>query len=646
MRRTIALALISCSLFSASVAFALTDDTPTSGSAGGDSIHCPQLTSTFKKGDRDTTANAQVSDVQAFLAEYFDLPDGTVSGGYFGKTTERYVIRFQKEQGVPSFGIVGSLTRQAIAKACSKTSLRSTITDTSRVNLSSAVQLMTAGASKKCTENQASQNPTIMYIGGNRIALLLADGDVTHQILADGMLYLWTDTGAGVKMIFAPELAARYIYRTFTCSDGTTDAAVFVPPSSITFPDVSKTQIPTIITSEGRDTRRIIGMMTLQGALRAYHNTHGSYPATLSSDLFTASKTTQPLPLDPLYQIPYLYAALGAGSSCTSYHIGIRLETAYSSNLTGKDLDASPSTVCSGSGPDFSGIDPIYDPAPLQEQASIKVLEVAPRAVAFAYDNVPRNSQLVFVAADTGKRFDAQSKILDNNGADYETINLLADMPAGKYFLRIQDYDSLKVLAESNVVYIAGANPTTVPVGEYSDSSSKTSILPVGVIQPTATTGSRPLSTVTVKLLSQDSNETYVAGSGRALMIAWYFLGTPPVGSRVCTTLVSQDTAKNFAFPSDHGCVDASTKPSALTGYLVRTPGYDLGPGKYKTKVVLIGPTTSDGKDGGTLSESVSTGIITLTSETASVSGGESQLATALVALKSALESLLAKMQQ
>ncbi len=79
---------------------------------------CPDLTYTLKRGSRDASTGGQVSGLQVFLANHFNLGEETLVGGYFGARTEQYVKRFQTENGLPSFGIVGSLTRAKIVQIC------------------------------------------------------------------------------------------------------------------------------------------------------------------------------------------------------------------------------------------------------------------------------------------------------------------------------------------------------------------------------------------------------------------------------------------------------------------------------------------------------------------------------------------------
>lgn len=88
------------------------DDTVQSG------IYCPRLTSTIQKGARDANSRNQVSELQVFLTDYFNLDENVVVGGYFGNLTQKYVIAFQTEKGLPALGIVGQLTRAAIASVC------------------------------------------------------------------------------------------------------------------------------------------------------------------------------------------------------------------------------------------------------------------------------------------------------------------------------------------------------------------------------------------------------------------------------------------------------------------------------------------------------------------------------------------------
>lgn len=81
-------------------------------------VYCPRLSVTLQKGSRDATTGGQVSELQTFLTDYYNLDENIVVGGYFGNITQRYVVQFQSEQGLPAYGIAGTLTRAKIAGVC------------------------------------------------------------------------------------------------------------------------------------------------------------------------------------------------------------------------------------------------------------------------------------------------------------------------------------------------------------------------------------------------------------------------------------------------------------------------------------------------------------------------------------------------
>lgn len=94
----------------------LPDDFGTGATNAG--VYCPKLSITLQKGSRDATTGGQVSELQTFLTDYYNLDENIVVGGYFGNLTHKYVVQFQTEQGLPALGIVGSLTRAKIASVC------------------------------------------------------------------------------------------------------------------------------------------------------------------------------------------------------------------------------------------------------------------------------------------------------------------------------------------------------------------------------------------------------------------------------------------------------------------------------------------------------------------------------------------------
>ena len=103
-------------LVAPAVSLAQTADDYGTGATASNTVYCPNLTSTIQRGSLDTGSGGQVSRLQAFLTDYYNLSDGLVSGGYFGKLTQKYVIQFQTEQGLPAYGIRSEERR--VGKEC------------------------------------------------------------------------------------------------------------------------------------------------------------------------------------------------------------------------------------------------------------------------------------------------------------------------------------------------------------------------------------------------------------------------------------------------------------------------------------------------------------------------------------------------
>jgi len=67
----------------------------------------------------DTTTQGQVTKLQTFLVDYYDLPPEDYITGYFGRRTEERVQQFQREHNlIPPAGYVGPITRAKIAQVC------------------------------------------------------------------------------------------------------------------------------------------------------------------------------------------------------------------------------------------------------------------------------------------------------------------------------------------------------------------------------------------------------------------------------------------------------------------------------------------------------------------------------------------------
>lgn len=86
-------------------------------------IYCPNISQTLRRGMRDviTSPQGQVSELQYFITDYYDLQEDAAVSGFFGRMTQQYIVRFQQEHGLPAFGTVGVLTRAKIKQVCGVT---------------------------------------------------------------------------------------------------------------------------------------------------------------------------------------------------------------------------------------------------------------------------------------------------------------------------------------------------------------------------------------------------------------------------------------------------------------------------------------------------------------------------------------------
>ena len=114
---------------------------------------------------------------------------------------------------------------------------------------------------------------------------------------------------------------------------------------------------------KARDARRVADIKQLQTALELYYDTNRNYPTTISVANLVTPGYISVISTDPSTGSAYSYAALGSGSTCSSYHLAATLEGSSNSALS-SDADASAGTACTGGGTDFAGTDPIYDVKP------------------------------------------------------------------------------------------------------------------------------------------------------------------------------------------------------------------------------------------------------------------------------------------
>jgi hypothetical protein len=65
--------------------------------------YCPKLSITMQRGARDVSYGGQVSELQKFLSDYYDIDPEEIVTGFFGRITQGYVQQFQRAQGLPFY---------------------------------------------------------------------------------------------------------------------------------------------------------------------------------------------------------------------------------------------------------------------------------------------------------------------------------------------------------------------------------------------------------------------------------------------------------------------------------------------------------------------------------------------------------------
>ena len=114
---------------------------------------------------------------------------------------------------------------------------------------------------------------------------------------------------------------------------------------------------------KARDAKRVSDIKQIQLAVEMYYDDNSNYPASTTVTTLVTPGYIASIPTDPSTGNAYSYAALGSGSTCSSYHLGATLENTNNSVLD-SDIDAAAGTACTGGGTDFAGTDPIYDVKP------------------------------------------------------------------------------------------------------------------------------------------------------------------------------------------------------------------------------------------------------------------------------------------
>jgi peptidoglycan hydrolase-like protein with peptidoglycan-binding domain len=127
----------------------------------------------MQRGARDVSYGGQVSELQKFLSDYYDIDPEEIVTGFFGRITQGYVQQFQRAQGLPSFGIAGSMTRATIAKVCtSNTSTNQTpTTNTTQPNTPSTTYYPNNTTPPTCAYTSSSTNiPRGVVFNGEKTA--------------------------------------------------------------------------------------------------------------------------------------------------------------------------------------------------------------------------------------------------------------------------------------------------------------------------------------------------------------------------------------------------------------------------------------------------------------------------------------------
>jgi Putative peptidoglycan binding domain len=141
---------------------------------------CPKLNSTLQRGARDTSTGGQVTELQKFLSEYYNISSGDIVSGYFGRLTQKYVQQFQGEQNLPNYGIAGSLTRGAIAKHCSSSALTATVSTNTTANT------IPMGTSVRETPTLTLTTAQTIIISGSTALLTWTTTNAQRCVLSDG----------------------------------------------------------------------------------------------------------------------------------------------------------------------------------------------------------------------------------------------------------------------------------------------------------------------------------------------------------------------------------------------------------------------------------------------------------------------------
>jgi|GEM_PF-2067518 len=193
------------------------------------SKYCPTLSLTMERGARDASTSGQVSELQRFLAAHYSLDQAEIVTGFFGSITQSFVSRFQQEQGLPTFGVAGSLTRAAIAKICGGTSQSGAsisvsvdqdfvLTVTYKNLFASHIELVSVATGETTdVDGEVSSNQTVTFQQSNRTPgfyyLSAVDGAKGHEIVRSNTFYLGGNNALDVKVkVLSPNGGESYSF--------------------------------------------------------------------------------------------------------------------------------------------------------------------------------------------------------------------------------------------------------------------------------------------------------------------------------------------------------------------------------------------------------------------------------------------------
>lgn len=106
--------------------------------------------------------------------------------------------------------------------------------------------------------------------------------------------------------------------------------------------------------TKARDARRMSDLHQLSLAAENYYDANANYPITLATLTPTYIASVPKDPSQTANSGNYFYAALGSGTTCSSYHIGAILEN-YNTSMASDSDAPSTDTVCTSGGTNFGG---------------------------------------------------------------------------------------------------------------------------------------------------------------------------------------------------------------------------------------------------------------------------------------------------